>query len=859
VSGTSRAGHAAIIINPAGLAVHQGRRPLPADPAPSVALLRQFPPRPVPGAWAMTSLPAAQVLERLLAPPFPAGRPALDNERRRGVIRVLGWLDQQPGGTWQDRWITSGADAAGNAGWRALLAAWLTATGRGPRDPEHASLLAGRAIMPLVCADVIRPSMGWLLTPATPSGLAAEMARTRDPGGFAALEQICQANHVNAHTTELAMRRITTIMAAKGGLASDITIGDCLELLRIAADLRHGSDATSPYFYQLLRAAGAFGAAAPAARALRTQGQLSCEQLIDRYAIQCRPARDLLVEYLRERQPAVDYATLHKLSYVLGRLFWRDLELHHPGIASLRLPADVAAGWKQRITTKTTRSRAAGGQITETTTARVNALDHLVMIRAFYLDLSQWAAEDPARWGPWVAPCPVRDADISQHHKARSRRKSRMDQRTRERIPALPALLASVDAQRQAAAERLRAARDTAPGQDFTAGGQTLRRSARAHASAGRTWAHDPGSGKHRDLTLEEHQAFWTWAAVHVLSHTGVRIEELTELSHHSFIQYQLPGSGELIPLLQIAPSKTDTERLLVISPELADVLSEIICRIRQDDGAVPLIAAYDYHERVWNPPMPLLFQRRYAGENRPIGGPAVRELISGTLAGAGFTDASGKPLRFVPHDFRRIFITDAIMHGMPPHIAQLVAGHRDINVTLGYKAVYPEEVISAHRAFIARRRALRPAEEYRTPTEDEWAEFLGHFERRKLSLGTCGRSYATPCIHEHACIRCPLLRPDPAQRTRLTQIRDNLIARIDEARRERWAGDVEGLEVSLAAAGHKLTQMDEITARRAVVHLGMPERGKVASRTTTTPSKLPPAAARTPDNSQNLPNPDHS
>ena len=26
-------------------------------------------------------------------------------------------------------------------------------------------------------------------------------------------------------------------------------------------------------------------------------------------------------------------------------------------------------------------------------------------------------------------------------------------------------------------------------------------------------------------------------------------------------------------------------------------------------------------------------------------------------------------------------------------------------------------------------------------------------FERRKLSLGTCGRSYATPCIQERACL----------------------------------------------------------------------------------------------------------
>jgi integrase len=63
--------------------------------------------------------------------------------------------------------------------------------------------------------------------------------------------------------------------------------------------------------------------------------------------------------------------------------------------------------------------------------------------------------------------------------------------------------------------------------------------------------------------------------------------------------------------------------------------------------------------------------------------------------------------MRYTFHDFRRLFITDAIMHGMPPHIAQLVAGHRDINTTLGYKAVYPEEVINGHRAFIARRRLV--------------------------------------------------------------------------------------------------------------------------------------------------------
>ena len=56
-------------------------------------------------------------------------------------------------------------------------------------------------------------------------------------------------------------------------------------------------------------------------------------------------------------------------------------------------------------------------------------------------------------------------------------------------------------------------------------------------------------------------------------------------------------------------------------------------------------------------------------------------------------------------------------------------------------------------------------------------------------------------------CVRCALLWPDPTQRPRLVEIRDNLAARIAEAERECWLGEVEGLRVSLAAAEDKLAQ----------------------------------------------------
>jgi hypothetical protein len=205
-----------------------------------------------------------------------------------------------------------------------------------------------------------------------------------------------------------------------------------------------------------------------------------------------------------------------------------------------------------------------------------------------------------------------------------------------------------------------------------------------------------------------------------------------------------------------------------------------------------------------------LLFQRRLNTETRVIADSMVRTLLCGALAHTGLVDpADGEPLRYTPHDFRRMFITDAVMNGLPPHIAQIIAGHRDINVTMGYKAVYPEEAVQAHLAFLARRRSLRPSDEYRTPTDDEWQEFLGHFEKRKVSIGTCARAFSTPCIHEHACVRCPMLWPDPDQQPRLAEIRDNLTARIAEAEREGWHGEVEGLKISLAGAHEKLAQID--------------------------------------------------
>jgi integrase len=778
-------------------------------------LLSRFPARPVTAGWPAAGQDREQVLRLVVT---RAGQPEsrVHVNHRRGLPVLLDWLEEQPGRTWQQRWLASGADAAGER-WAAAPAAWLRHHGR--YSASRLELMTS-SLLVLVGADVVRPSLAWLLTGGKKRKLARNMIYARDPGGFARLHQLCRDDPgITPGAAGKVLFRCAVIIAAKGGVLADIAIGDLLEILDAEDALRARHDSGAATF-RMLQETGIFGPGVPALRELLDQGQRPVEELVDRYPIACRPVRDLLVDYLKERQPSIGYVTLRGRVYQLASCFWADLEQHHPGIDSLRLPRDVATAWKQRLRTRSKTATTSTGEKTVVTVERLSYLDTLASVRAFYLDLAEWALDDPARWAPWVAPCPIRSEDL-QRRKSTRRRKARMDARTRERLPVLPVLARAAAQWRDDTAALLSAARQAEPGQEFTAAGQTLIRSARPHAAPRSIWAQDP-TGTQRQLGREEEHAFWAWAVIEVFRHTGIRTEELLELSHHSIVQYRLPGTGELVPLLQIAPSKTDAERLLVISPELADVLSAIICRIRGSGGAVPMVRARDRHERIWLPPAPLLFQRQVQGESHQVTGNLVADLLRAALARTALTDpATGGPLHFSPHDFRRIFITDAVLNGLPPHIAQVIAGHQDITVTMGYKAVYPEEAIRSHLAFLARRRSLRPTEEYRIPTDEEWQQFLGHFQRRKVSIGTCGRSFSTPCIHEHACIRCPMLWPDPAQRARLAEICENLTARITEAEEKGWLGEVEGLQVSLAGAREKLAQIDR--SRRTTTDLGTP------------------------------------
>ncbi|MGW7616107.1 hypothetical protein ACWGLG_09595 [Streptomyces antimycoticus] len=201
-----------------------------------------------------------------------------------------------------------------------------------------------------------------------------------------------------------------------------------------------------------------------------------------------------------------------------------------------------------------------------------------------------------------------------------------MHQGVRERLPHLGHLVEAAEQERDETAALLEAARATPFEEYFDhEGTRYLRVLPAAHKVTRRpdhvtphVYIQVDGGTKRIIQSMAEDEAFWAWVVIETLRHTGVRVEELTEITHLALVSYKFPDTGEIVPLLQIVPSKSNEERLLLVSSELASVLATIIKRLRDANGGkISLVARYDDHERVTGPLLPHLFQRRHTGRRR--------------------------------------------------------------------------------------------------------------------------------------------------------------------------------------------------------------------------------------------------
>lgn len=564
--------------------------------------------RPVPGVGDGDRCHAASIpciLTRVtVVPDWPDRGVRQRGHALIGAEAVLRWLAGFPGAGWQERWRASGADRG--IDWFARVDA-----GSGKRTASYQRVLVQAGASALILARIILPSFVFLRT-YNPKELYRRARMTMRPDLFARAEDNGAALNVPPFQRGIALAALAAVVLHTGRDLDQLTSDD---LLAFRESHRSRSENKPPkgisVAWDLVR--GIAKVPDTTLAVVRAKGQLTAEQILDHYPIKCYPIRDVLIRYVSERRSSLDYAPFDNLARILAR-FWVDIETHNPGIDTLALSHRTASEWKQRVRTVVNPDG--------TTRPRLDQLGIFVIIRAFYLDISQWALEDPS-WVRWAVPCPVSRVDTDGYAKNKQRVTARMHQRVRERLPRLAELCDAADQRRADLAALLANALATTPDSQFDhAGFRYLRCGSRPRSeppTAVVRRSRDPAvvvknvtTGQRIDLTRAEDEAFWSWAIIETLRHTGVRVEELTEITQLALVSYRTPDTGEHIPLLQVVPSKSNEERVLLVSPELASVLATVISRLREDSaGVVPRVVRVDRYEREESMPLPYLFQRR--------------------------------------------------------------------------------------------------------------------------------------------------------------------------------------------------------------------------------------------------------
>lgn len=674
-------------------------------------------------------------------PAWPSA-PNQVNRTLEGVSWALDWLLTFRGEGWRDRWVASGADTN--------PLGWLTERRQGDRRMQKTiRVIAIGGMRTLIVSRVVLPGYAFFSNWKT-SGYRLIIAQ-QDATLLTRMQAFALQTESSENEKANAWRMLAKMLLHTGKDLPELSAEDIFEL---RAHNQVGPTSGTPALglvWGMLSSVGIFPAESTLRGALRL-GQQKPDEMVDRYGISPGPVRDLLVRYLEERKTSVDYTTIKSNARMLVGNFWADLEYHNPelvGADSIALPKAMVSAWKERLSVIVTRD----GLLRP----RSEFLDILLTVRCFYLDLRDWALNDPSLVR-WVVASPITSADVASNAKRKLSHQARIHQRIRERVPLLPRILARLEHERREAQQMLQLAEQATADANFTFDGRTYQLiDANLRISSGLPpkQAHNvvcTETGEELSIGRIEEDAFWLWAVVETLRHSGLRIEELLELTHLALVSLR-----------------------------------------------------YDHYEALTGPRLPHLFQRNYGAGPSVLCPTLIRRSLRALAERMQLTDAAGNSIYLTPHDFRRVFTTTAIQDGLPLHIASKILGHRHLNSTQPYTAVFQDDLIRTYRAFVDRRRTARPVEEYRDPTPDEWDEFEEHFTLRRVELGSCARPYGSNCEHEHACIRCPVLRVDPTQLDRLEAIAASLKERIAEADERGWAGEVEQLKISLQAARDKI------------------------------------------------------
>ncbi|MFJ4585076.1 hypothetical protein [Streptomyces echinatus] len=248
--------------------------------------------------------------------------------RLAGAAKILDWLLTHPGEGWQARWLAADADRDKE---------WVGALTEGdPRCEEsrRSEILMG--LNSLMISKIVLPRHGFLRRFKALT-LLKDVQRMFPAGRLDRMREYGAELGMTPRHIDEGLRVISAIILHTGRDLEELTGEDIFHLRAVARRDRGEAYVGTHPAWDLLRGIGVIDSKDTLKDALR-HGQRPTAELVDAYNLQSTLIRNMLVRYLEERRPGVDYGTFRGLVSELAGVFWADIEAHHPGIDTLRLP-----------------------------------------------------------------------------------------------------------------------------------------------------------------------------------------------------------------------------------------------------------------------------------------------------------------------------------------------------------------------------------------------------------------------------------------------------------------------------------------------------------------------------------------
>ena len=314
--------------------------------------------------------------------------PGVRKACRQATRSILSWLLNFPGETWDERWFASGLDEAPRTGLDELS-----------KRLRLRRQLISLGMTSLVRARLVRPSYEWLFSARAVAKQprrrhVPRCGRTRTNSPDAGTAPVSRCSRLVRRNAENAIARI---LVRTGKRIGQLTGEDILAYSHTARmNQRHAKE---HLVWELLVALGPLAGELPTLRAAWhanvANRRHTVETLVSRYGIPKSGVRKLLIDYLEELKPNMDYSSLEGLAYRLVRLFWAEVLDINPAQENLHLAPEVAAEWRERV------------KVTLEGLPRRETASTYFAVRALYRDLAEWSHEQPDRWAVWVRSHPT--------------------------------------------------------------------------------------------------------------------------------------------------------------------------------------------------------------------------------------------------------------------------------------------------------------------------------------------------------------------------------------------------------------------------------------------------------------------